>query len=292
MKKGTICKLLATSALACIASASQAAAVEWWNYSIDMQWTAAAFSPAESGFTKSYDSGHDSRGAAYANGINPNKPDTISWGDKGGVDNFLSPYTGGGEVRSSLYIDGSAGFRNGWNGYYGPNGIHGGQTAINMFRHINNTIDARTADLTYAQLTMTIDLGAWNGSVYDPVSVPDIKFDIYFYETPNEPGPVDDILLFAKAEGSVLFQYDGGWYSFDYTVNGLQLIDAATCSSVSNGALTGACWGFTTPEHSQSIPQLSFSIATSPIPEPETYAMLLAGLSMVGVIVRRRSNRN
>lgn len=35
----------------------------------------------------------------------------------------------------------------------------------------------------------------------------------------------------------------------------------------------------------------SGAIAAAPIPEPETYAMLLAGLGLMGAVVRRRSNR-
>ena len=31
--------------------------------------------------------------------------------------------------------------------------------------------------------------------------------------------------------------------------------------------------------------------STPPIPEPETYAMLLAGLGLMGAVVRRRSSR-
>jgi hypothetical protein len=32
--------------------------------------------------------------------------------------------------------------------------------------------------------------------------------------------------------------------------------------------------------------------AVSPIPEPESFAMLLAGLGLMGAVVRRRSSRN
>ncbi len=35
----------------------------------------------------------------------------------------------------------------------------------------------------------------------------------------------------------------------------------------------------------------SGAIAAAPVPEPETYAMLLAGLGLMGAVVRRRSNR-
>ncbi|ARO88962.1 PEP-CTERM sorting domain-containing protein [Nitrosospira lacus] len=35
----------------------------------------------------------------------------------------------------------------------------------------------------------------------------------------------------------------------------------------------------------------SGSISVTPVPEPEAYAMLLAGLGLMGAVVRRRSMR-
>jgi PEP-CTERM motif len=32
--------------------------------------------------------------------------------------------------------------------------------------------------------------------------------------------------------------------------------------------------------------------AVTPVPEPETYAMMLAGLGLMGTIARRRKNKN
>lgn len=37
--------------------------------------------------------------------------------------------------------------------------------------------------------------------------------------------------------------------------------------------------------------QYVFAVTTLPVPEPETYAMLLAGLGLVGVMARRRLNK-
>ena len=37
--------------------------------------------------------------------------------------------------------------------------------------------------------------------------------------------------------------------------------------------------------------QLTISFTTAPIPEPETYLLLLAGIGLIGAIVRRRSMR-
>lgn len=37
-----------------------------------------------------------------------------------------------------------------------------------------------------------------------------------------------------------------------------------------------------------SINQMSFTVVTAPVPEPETYAMFLAGLGVIGAVARRR----
>lgn len=38
-----------------------------------------------------------------------------------------------------------------------------------------------------------------------------------------------------------------------------------------------------------TINQVYFTVQTAPVPEPETYAMLLAGLGILGAVARRRS---
>ncbi|MCL2875394.1 MAG: THxN family PEP-CTERM protein [Betaproteobacteria bacterium] len=295
MKKGTIRKLLATSVLACIASGSQAADVEWWSYQIDMKWTAADFDTATAGFEKSsYSSGLDSA--------------MLSWGAKSGINDFLVSYAGYSQARSSLYIAGDKErdkhFRDGWNGYYDQTRTP--TTYVNMFRHTNNAIPATTEDLRYAQLTMSVELKARDGNSYVTAANENVTFDMYFYETPNTGGNNcpwgscnDDLFVFSTKheDSSIVFDYDNSIYSFDYFITGvtIELFNADTCSIVSKGALTGACYGFRTFEGTQNTLQLGFSIASLgspriPVPEPETYAMLLAGLGVIGAIVRRRNN--
>jgi hypothetical protein len=55
------------------------------------------------------------------------------------------------------------------------------------------------------------------------------------------------------------------------------------------GTYMAKVWGTTVdtrliPGH----PSYSFSLVAVPVPEPETYAMMLAGLGMMGFIARRR----
>lgn len=48
-------------------------------------------------------------------------------------------------------------------------------------------------------------------------------------------------------------------------------------------------FGFASDGHSLSLAQVAIDIAAAPVPEPETYAMLAAGLGLVGWQVRRRN---
>lgn len=62
-----------------------------------------------------------------------------------------------------------------------------------------------------------------------------------------------------------------------------------------SGPLLHKIWEIALPffKHGTKIPD--FCVETgpvSPVPEPETYAMMLAGLGFIGVIARRRNKRN
>jgi len=94
-------------------------------------------------------------------------------------------------------------------------------------------------------------------------------------------------------------------YNSTYTWNGL----GSVLGPVSNTDANGGAWSLTNPFGHHAIKSLSFtaaegscgygactnqsdyalrSITTAPIPEPETYALMLAGLGCVGFIARRR----
>jgi hypothetical protein len=88
------------------------------------------------------------------------------------------------------------------------------------------------------------------------------------------------------------FTYDGQTYQFNYFQtsgpNAIMQFDADVCSAISGGKMTTSCYGFKTQESAQTTLQFGISVTAVPVPEPETYAMLLTGLSIVGFVVRRR----
>ncbi len=85
-------------------------------------------------------------------------------------------------------------------------------------------------------------------------------------------------------------------YSHTYT-------SAADLQNFINGPLVFSVTGKVTPNFSgpanasyyaegtiDAYAKVTYTYATAPVPEPETYAMLLAGLGLVGVIARRRKS--
>jgi PEP-CTERM motif len=88
-------------------------------------------------------------------------------------------------------------------------------------------------------------------------------------------GGGDDMMLKSSVfsdtgntNGHISFTYDQPLNSAEYYLN---------ITGVTSGTLGGAYSG---------------AISISPVPEPETYAMLLAGLGLMGAVVRRRSRNS
>lgn len=86
--------------------------------------------------------------------------------------------------------------------------------------------------------------------------------------------------------------------SSDPTVSGIQLSRTQTAQDASGFGL-GHAYLSTIPGQGWQLPfngngflSLQYTAVTAPVPEPETYAMLLAGLGLMGAVARRRKNRS
>jgi len=281
MKKQIIQKLIAASVLAGAVATSQAALVEVWDYTVDVKWTSATFIEGSS-------PQHALKHTRFTESV-------LSWGydrNLGGVDGQVFPYGAGSrQMRSSLIITQPK----------GTGSVATGSEAsrVNVIQHTNNAILDTSTALSAATLNVSLNLTAQGGTA--PAVSFNRDFEIYFWETPNNNGGCtwgtgticnDDFLVFvAMPQINEIFAYDGINYAVSYQVTGSNAIrqfDAAVCSEVSRGALAGPCFGFQTPEHASAMFQ--FGLSVSAVPEPQTYAMLLAGLGMVGIIARRRRN--
>ncbi|MDR2880779.1 MAG: THxN family PEP-CTERM protein [Azoarcus sp.] len=273
MKKGTISKLVAASVLACAASASQAALVDVWNYSVDMAWVTSA--------------------TQFSSSTNPNSDPfrsstVLSWGYKNGLGGYEAPIGSDARFnRSSLVIT----HPNGTGAISSNDSVE----MVNMFRHTNNAIDGSFAALTETTLRVSVDLTPQGSSV--PVETLTKDFKIFFWETPNVGGTCgwgncdNDLFAFVvMPEIFDVFTYGGYSYTFNYFQtsgpNAITQFSADVCGQISGGKLTTSCYGFQTAESARTSLQFGFSITA--VPEPETYAMMLAGLAMVGTVVRRR----
>jgi hypothetical protein len=279
MKKEVFRKLLASSVLACAASVVQAQPIDNWNFEIVMSWTDAVFEKGAS-------SDHTLAGTKVTDTV-------LSWGYDGArdayPDSFLwSASTPAYYTRSSLVITEPK-----VSGSITTNSANA--TPVNIFQHTNNPIYFESTSLDYATLSLTVKLGTSDiPALYSFTQ----DFQVFFVETPNTGGtcgwgPCDDDIFAILAVAPQLddFTRTFGFGGYDYTINYfettayLNALSEAACkeAGVPGGS---ACYGFTTPE--RDITQVKFAFSITAVPEPDTYAMLLAGLGLVGVMVRRR----
>jgi len=279
MKKRTIAKVLATSVLALAASASQAEVVNAWIYTLNLEWI-----PDSAQFSQGQNV------AGYPGSTTADK-EVLSWGAKGA--NYKNAPNNG-YNRSALEI--TVPTATSW--VY----TNGNAVSANMFTHYNAPIYEVYPSLEYAQLAVTIELALPGSNT--TYSFGQKVFDVYFKETLNDGkqcawGLCDDdifaIIVSSPTDPTLdrfteSFIHDGYEYTFNYfdTFATLQPLSTAVCAEV--GILNNACYGFTTPEDAKTAVHFSFSMTATPIPEPETYAMMLAGLGIVGAIARRRRN--
>jgi PEP-CTERM putative exosortase interaction domain len=116
-----------------------------------------------------------------------------------------------------------------------------------------------------------------------PLNIPDVgslgtvlsTMSLVTFGTDGLQGTTDDQVLKSVVLPSAGNTQDHLSLSWDQPITGPAYLNI---SGVTSGSLGGL--------YSGSIESIS-----APIPEPETYAMLLAGLGLMGAVVRRRSSR-
>lgn len=106
----------------------------------------------------------------------------------------------------------------------------------------------------------------------------DIKYGMW-----NGSGDIVEVFLNSVGVGS--FEAIGGYISpgpqfSSFSVKGL-LVDGANTVSFLGGE----------PRSDYVVGQIDLTYSTAPVPEPETYAMMLAGLGVLGALARRRRVR-
>ena len=277
MSTKTISKLAVASVLAFAVSTSQAAVEDTWIYTLNLKWD-----------TNTVKYGPNTGGTTYPGGTTTTQH-LLSWGAQGADYRVNNTADGGGYNRSALEITTPTAT--------GTINTDGNSVNANMFTHYNNVIWSVYPSLLSAGLSVSVDL-ALPGS--ESLFRLEQTFTVYFKETENTGlqcgyGLCDDDIFAIVTVVPTLdnfnrsFEYHGYEYTFNYfeSTDYLKPLSAAACQAAGIKAGT-ACYGFTTAESMQTPVQFGFSITAVPIPEPETYAMLLAGLGMVGVVVRRR----
>ena len=134
----------------------------------------------------------------------------------------------------------------------------------------------------------SVDIKAWGGTdiSFELLSAPSGS-DWMPTEGPISSGPASNTgcggsgsgFACVEAQTKGVFNVDSGPYSFQFAVTASSFNTAMSAGShvgagYASGIGEGSSYGITS--------------VTSPIPEPETYAMLLAGLAVLGFATRQR----
>jgi len=278
MNKRTISSLILGSAIALAASSAQAAVVDNWDFVLDMKWD---ITPGKTIFTTGLP------GTSPGAGLTGIAPTEISWGAAYGTFFNKDPY----KARSGFRIH-----QPHVTGNIGTSFAGQPVTTVdaNMFTHYNGDLSGTFKTLKQASMDVTVQLKL--PGTNDTVVNLNKTFDVHFYETTNfagqcEWGPCANDVFAVISEMDLVstFTYAGVQYTLNYfeTTNQIKPLSDAAC--IKMGFSDGSCYGFTTPEDRATTVKFNFSITA--VPEPETWAMLLAGLGIVGMTAKRRNRQ-
>lgn len=157
-------------------------------------------------------------------------------------------------------------------------GAASADTPLTLVQDQAGTWSASFAGLTSGDNTFTFDLSGpqfagWTDFVLLPLFVTASSARTQGYNITNVT--FDGVAIDAEYDEGVPGVYSlDVWTWADFTTSGPHSI-------VVSGNLLGGNTGFTG----------SMSVYAQPVPEPESYALMLAGLAGIGAILRRRSSR-
>lgn len=151
-------------------------------------------------------------------------------------------------------------------------------------------------------LVFSLSSGAANSTVYDLGTLN--PGNNYSFSTPAA-GPVFDLWNFTLGSLSDL---EVDVFGFNNPSLTFALLDDSATQIGSSFSVAAASNNFSTPPFASLVAGTyhivalnftgtntpgfyGFNLDVTPVPEPETYAMLLAGLGMVGFIARRRTSK-
>jgi len=265
LPRGLLCALvfMGMAMMAMMATTATAAIIQSWEYEITTTWSGATYSPGAGSQTET--------------------PTQLSWGQADATE----PWAGG-TSRSGLELADVA--------TQPGTVITDGATAPTLeITHFNHPISINYAALTTASLETTLNLSA-----IDPPNPPDLAlsetlaFTITFSETPNiqpcgfqSETICDDIFVIELGALDNQFTYMDQTYFISIVTldGGLTPLPATTCAAA--GAPPG-CLGFTTPEDAATTLGFGIMITTQPVQVPAPGALIVLGLTFVGLAFARR----
>jgi hypothetical protein len=138
---------------------------------------------------------------------------------------------------------------------------------------------AASASSTFAALTAATVSGSFSNQSlgsFDVLSLSNVAGSLGFAPTLEFPfgsltlGPV----TFSGGSVGTTYTFTGNTFSFAN-------VAAGTYSLSASGSVSGGGYGL-----------IAAQVAVTPVPEPESYAMMLAGLGFMGAIARRRARKD